>query len=303
MKMNDKKIDSLLDAISYFPNSAAMHFDFFTSSHLCLGYFDGTDGTVLPSCIHSHDAYEFFLPHSPVHYLMRDENIYFGQVNRLFPVPSGNTHGIAYPQPGARFDVIAIDKAFFEEVKRQKNCPRFEINEVFSCNEVLRNYIKYYKDECKKPTRDEKYKVEPLALLITAEIIDLARDTMRTKDARNSTVYQQGLRSVAAYINEHFMDDLSIETLSAIAGLSPSYFTRTFRKMYDCSPSVYIAMVRISNAKMMLEDTLLPVKEIAAKCGYKHSSTFCDAFRKEALCTPNDYRASLLGYKEGLQRK
>ena len=62
-------------------------------------------------------------------------------------------------------------------------------------------------------------------------------------------------------------------------------------------------MVRISNAKVLLETTLHSVKEIARKVGYNRSSTFCDAFKKETEMTPNEYRASILGYKEGLQRK
>lgn len=302
LKGKGQQQNPLLSAISYFKSSSTMKFEYYLSKNLCLATFDETQSNLLPLSLHSHEEYEFFIPRTPVHYLMRDENIYFGQVGRIFPVPSGNVHGIKYPQDGARFDVISIDKAFFEEVKRSKNYTRFEIDEAFSVNDALRNYMKYYKEECQRHARDEENKVEPLALLITAEIIDLARTKMHKK-VRSNTVYQKGIRSVADYINEHFNEDLELETLAAIAGLSPSYFTRTFKKMYDCSPSIYIAMVRISNAKVLLEETLLAVKDIAERVGYNRSSTFCDAFKKETGMTPNEYRASILGYKEGLQRK
>lgn len=302
MKDEKQKAARLLNAISYFPSSSSMSFEFYSSRNICVGTFCGTEENPLPACIHSHEEYEFFIPKTPVHYLMRDDNIYFGQVGRIFPVPSGNSHGIKYPQTDVRFDVISVNKEYFEELKRSKNCSRLVIDEVFSCNEVLRNYIKFYKRECQRQTRDEENKVEPLAQLIMAEIIDLALEKMRKK-TRNNTTYQQGIRSVADYINDHYAEELSLETLSAICGLSPSYFTRAFKKMYDCSPSVYISMVRISNAKVLLETTLHSVKEIARKVGYNRSSTFCDAFKKETEMTPNEYRASILGYKEGLQRK
>lgn len=302
MKDEKQKAEKLLNAISYFPSSSSMSFEFYSSRNICVGTFCGTEENPLPACIHSHEEYEFFIPKTPVHYLMRDDNIYFGQVGRIFPVPSGNSHGIKYPQTDVRFDVISVNKEYFEELKRSKNCSRLVIDEVFSCNEVLRNYIKFYKRECQRQTRDEENKVEPLAQLIMAEIIDLALEKMRKK-TRNNTTYQQGIRSVADYINDHYAEELSLETLSAICGLSPSYFTRAFKKMYDCSPSVYISMVRISNAKVLLETTLHSVKEIARKVGYNRSSTFCDAFKKETEMTPNEYRASILGYKEGLQRK
>lgn len=302
MKDEKQKAEKLLNAISYFPSSSSMSFEFYSSRNICVGTFCGTEENPLPACIHSHEEYEFFIPKTPVHYLMRDDNIYFGQVGRIFPVPSGNSHGIKYPQNDVKFDVISVNKEYFEELKRSKNCSRLVIDEVFSCNEVLRNYIKFYKRECQRQTRDEENKVEPLAQLIMAEIIDLALEKMRKK-TRNNTTYQQGIRSVADYINDHYAEELSLETLSAICGLSPSYFTRAFKKMYDCSPSVYISMVRISNAKVLLETTLHSVKEIARKVGYNRSSTFCDAFKKETEMTPNEYRASILGYKEGLQRK
>lgn len=302
MKDEKQKAEKLLNAISYFPSSSSMSFEFYSSRNICVGTFYGTEENPLPACIHSHEEYEFIIPKTPVHYLMRDDNIYFGQVGRIFPVPSGNSHGIKYPQNDVKFDVISVNKEYFEELKRSKNCSRLVIDEVFSCNEVLRNYIKFYKRECQRQTRDEENKVEPLARLIVAEIIDIAQEKMRKK-TRNNTTYQQGIRSVADYINDHYAENLELETLSAICGLSPSYFTRAFKRMYDCSPSVYISMVRISNAKVLLETTLHSVKEIARKVGYNRSSTFCDAFKKETEMTPNEYRASILGYKEGLQRK
>ena len=302
MEDEKQKAEKLLNAISYFPSSSSMSFEFYSSRNICVGTFCGTEENPLPACIHSHEEYEFIIPKTPVHYLMRDDNIYFGQVGRIFPVPSGNSHGIKYPQTDVRIDVISVNKEYFDELKRSKNCSRLVIDEVFSCNEVLRNYIKFYKLECQRQTRDEENKVEPLARLIMAEIIDLALEKMRKK-TRNNTTYQQGIRSVADYINDHYAEELSLETLSAICGLSPSYFTRAFKKMYDCSPSVYISMVRISNAKVLLETTLHSVKEIARKVGYNRSSTFCDAFKKETEMTPNEYRASILGYKEGLQQE
>ena len=303
MKGKSKNLNPLLDAIAYFPSTSTIHFDFYLSSHLCLGEFEGSDNNPLPSCLHSHNEYEFIIPSTPVYYLLRDENIYFGQVGWVFPSGPNVPHGIKYSQDQAKFDIISIDKEYFEEIKRSKNCSRHVIDPGFAVSNTLRDYIIHFKEECKRRVRDEENKVEPLARLIAAELIDLSLEAERPKSPRKNTVYQQGIRSVAAYINAHFDEDLSLETLSAIAGLSESYFTRSFKKMYDCSPSVYIAKVRVSNAKMLLENTLLSVKDIARKVGYNHSSTFCDAFRKEEKKSPNEYRAEYLGYKEGLQCK
>lgn len=302
MDVKDPKIAGLLDAVLYCPTDTPIFFNGFLTAKICVGHYETERGVPFPSCCHSHESYEFIIPHTPLRYLFRGEQLYFGQVGRVYPIPSGEKHGIRFPQEDVRVDVISIEKDFFEQVKRDKDCTHLKVDSVFTCSPALRNLLEMFKDECKKQVRDEKHKLSPLASLIASELLDLSADSKELKE-RSSSSYQQGVPSVADYINEHYMDDLDIETLAAIAGLSPSYFTRCFAKAFSYSPKAYIAMVRMSKAKMRLQHTLDPIKRIAADVGYNCSSTFCDAFKRETGMTPNEYRASHLGYKEGFQNK
>ena len=303
MEKSTKKA-KLIEAISFYPafENQPVKLDYYATENLCIGHFKSSPGNNLPVCSHSHDVYEFVIPHTPLKYMQREEQICFGRVGRVYPIPCGIVHGIKYTQNDISLDTITIDKEFLEEIQKDKHVENIRIENEFLLTENLRCFINTFKKECRMPRRDERNKLEPLARLITAELIDLSSQVKEPGNISVST-YQQGVRSAADYINDHYSEELTLENLAAICGLSAGYFTKCFTKMFTCSPSSYIAMVRISNAKNLLETTMLSVKEIAHRVGYNRSSTFCDAFKKETEMTPNEYRASILGYKEGLQRK
>ena len=48
--------------------------------------------------------------------------------------------------------------------------------------------------------------------------------------------------------------------------------------------------LRMTNARSLLEDTDLQIKEIAERCGYKDALYFTQAFKKETGLTPSAYR-------------
>ena len=300
----NQKYEKLIEAISCYPafENQPVKFDYYATENLCIGHFKSSPGNNLPVCSHSHDVYEFIIPYTPLKYMQREEQICFGRVGRVYPIPCGIVHGIKYTQKDICLDSITVDKEFLEEIKKDKRVENLRLENEFLLTDTLRCFISTFKRECRMPRRDENNKLEPLARLITAELVDLSA---QVKEPGNISVsaYQQGVRSAADYINDHYTEDLTLENLAAICGLSKGYFTKCFTKMFTCSPSSYIAMVRISNAKVLLETTMLSVKEIAHKVGYNRSSTFCDAFKRETDMTPNEYRASILGYKEGLQQE
>lgn len=297
------KKERLMGAISYYPSDfdqSTISLDYYTHENFCVASFEGTPTNSIPTCFHSHDEYEFIIPKTPIHYMLREEMICFGQVGCVYPIPSMVGHGIKYTQQNVRLDAISINKEYFEQIRQEKHCENIIIQDEFTFTETLRCYINAFKNGCRQQVRDEKNKLEPLSRLITSELIDLLAQAKAPKTHKPSA-YQKGIRSAADYINEHYAENLTLEDLAAICGLTTGYFTRCFNKMFLNSPSAYIAMVRISQAKILLENTLLPVKEIALKVGYNRSSTFCDAFKKETGMTPNEYRTSVSTYREDFE--
>ena len=98
--------------------------------------------------------------------------------------------------------------------------------------------------------------------------------------------------SAAAYLNEHFSENISVRTLADRAGLSPYYFIRIFRRETGYSPHEYLIRIRMAHARYFLSFTDLPVKEICFSVGYSSESVFASAFKKEHGKTPSEYRSS-----------
>lgn len=100
----------------------------------------------------------------------------------------------------------------------------------------------------------------------------------------------EAIQRVILYIEEHYMDDLDIESLAEYAQLSPFHFSRVFKKYSNQSPHQYVIQTRITNAQEMLYFTDMPINEIAFKCGFNSSSHFITTFKKHTNLSPSQFR-------------
>ena len=72
--------------------------------------------------------------------------------------------------------------------------------------------------------------------------------------------------------------------------ISVSRFNHLFKACVGVSPYAYYMRLRIFNARSLLEDTDLKIKEIAERCGYRDALYFTQVFKKEIGVTPSAYR-------------
>jgi AraC family transcriptional regulator len=100
-------------------------------------------------------------------------------------------------------------------------------------------------------------------------------------------------KRVADYIEEHFAEDISLASLSRIAGLSPYHFARAFKESFGLPPHRYHLCKRIEQAKALLAKPGISVTEAGLKTGFSETSVFSAAFRRIARQSPTEYRRSL----------
>ncbi len=110
-------------------------------------------------------------------------------------------------------------------------------------------------------------------------------------EKNNSSNYINMTQEIISYVNEHFTEDISVDTLAGRAGLSLYHFIRTFKKETGFTPHEYIVNTRINTAKYLLKNSKLPVKDICFNTGFSCESVFCSAFKKHQGITPMEYRA------------
>ena len=106
---------------------------------------------------------------------------------------------------------------------------------------------------------------------------------------------KKALEPVIAYMTTHLIDDISIENLSAIINVSPSYLCRQFKKLYQVSPIKYLIKLRMFKAQELIRAyPYMTIKEIGQNCGYADSAYFCAEFKRSFRITPTQYREEFL---------
>lgn len=101
------------------------------------------------------------------------------------------------------------------------------------------------------------------------------------------------VKRVTGYMREHLEEEIGLDELAAIAGLSRFHFCTAFRKATGHTPHQWLMRERVSHARDLLAMPEIPVTEIALCVGYQTPSAFSAAFRKVTGATPSEYRRQL----------
>jgi YesN/AraC family two-component response regulator len=91
------------------------------------------------------------------------------------------------------------------------------------------------------------------------------------------------------YINHHYMEKLSSDSLEEIFEVNFDYINRVFSKITDMTIFKYINQLRITNAKQLIETSNLDFGEIAYLVGIEDRYYFSRQFRKITNMTPTQY--------------
>lgn len=98
------------------------------------------------------------------------------------------------------------------------------------------------------------------------------------------------IESAVTFINEHVHHKLSLADVARRSGLSYVQFVRRFTAYAGMPPSEYLAAIRMKKAESLLSDTALPVKEVAAACGFENEYYFSNFFKKHKGHSPVAFR-------------
>lgn len=94
---------------------------------------------------------------------------------------------------------------------------------------------------------------------------------------------------VKKYIHEHYMSEIQLRDLAAVAHVSPTYLSIKFKKEQGMNFSEYLVRFRLNKAKELLQKRDLSCKEISAQVGYTDYSQFSKIFRKYIGVSPVEF--------------
>lgn len=102
---------------------------------------------------------------------------------------------------------------------------------------------------------------------------------------------KDAIKKATTYIQENFDREISLNELASIAGFSPYYFSRKFKRETGLTPHQFLLSTRIDAAKYNLSNSNMTIKEIASSCGFEDESAFCYCFRKRVGCAPGKFKS------------
>lgn len=174
-----------------------------------------------------------------------------------------------------------IMKKVVFEITGRDYLPRFTENVLFHSELVssLREFHLMIMEE----TKD--FKKEELFLFIIEQLITEYSDIVPEITIQETNME---IRTVCDFLEDNYMNNITLNELSNLTGLSRYYLIHSFTKEKGISPYNYLQTIRIGKAKELLEQGVAPI-EVAMKTGFTDQSHFTNFFKKFIGLTPRQY--------------
>ncbi len=180
-----------------------------------------------------------------------------------------------------------LRKNQFETIRRMLERARCGL--VFPLAAIMKVYTKL--DELAHHKKGFHAVLDFMDILHELSLFDDARTLSSSSfariDVRNES---RRVDKVQHYIADHYHEDMRLETLADLIGMTPVAFSRFFRQRTGRTLSEYIIEIRLGSATRMLIDTTKTVAEICYDCGFNTLSNFNRLFRKYKNCSPTEFR-------------
>ncbi|MHB1681754.1 MAG: helix-turn-helix domain-containing protein [Bacilli bacterium] len=103
--------------------------------------------------------------------------------------------------------------------------------------------------------------------------------------------FPDAVRAGMNFMESRFYQRLTLDEIAQHVALSPFHYARLFKRATGVSVMAWLLRTRVAQAKTMLLETDLPIRDIAEKCGFADQGYFGKQFKRCAEVTPSEFRA------------
>lgn len=133
------------------------------------------------------------------------------------------------------------------------------------------------------------YELMKAALLAFARCVAVSR----------ITAYSKPVRLAMEYIENHYNEKITLETLAEKASISVSYLSNLMKKETGLSLADNINKIRIENSKKILLGSNVSIAELANTVGFTYGNHFSLVFKKFTGLMPSEYKRSIHAQNDG----
>ncbi len=254
--------------------------------------------SAVASCFdtHMHSAIEIIVPDSGVSVYRLPKETYRVHGGEILIVPSGCSHSLTESEDISRHLILFEPAPLFSHrdvpgIGALLEEPIFLKADSALGGEVgalLKKVIECYS------VHEKMWNLECYSYLLQVYAL-LGREYLSHRSPEDEggrmSIDPPIMNSAITYINEHYMEDISLEQVADFTGFSKYYFSRVFKSFAGMSFSDFLTGRRLSAATDLLIRTGRSVRSVSAASGFSSISTFNRIFRRYKKCTPTQFRA------------
>lgn len=158
-----------------------------------------------------------------------------------------------------------------------------------SSHDLVRDYIYSIYREIKK--QEPGYEIMAKSLFNQLTVLLVRRKKIDIQLERGDNI-KRDVATVKQYIDEHYSDSISLDTLALLSYKSKFHLVREFKKETGYTPIEYLIFMRIQEAKLLLSSTEMSILDISSSLGFSSPSYFAQRFKRSVGMTPVKYRNS-----------
>ncbi len=115
----------------------------------------------------------------------------------------------------------------------------------------------------------------------------------QAKEAAQSAKLAEQVERVIAYVEQNYMNALTLQEAAAWIGFTPGYFARFFKRFFNTTFVAYLNTYRVNKSQWLLVNSDKSISEISEECGFGSIKTFNRLFKAITGTSPSSYRKSI----------
>ena len=131
--------------------------DIYYNKNIFIAKSKSLDESITKSRVHSHNEYEFFIPNSPIPFLINEDSIFFGEIGYIYTIKSQQNHGIKYGLSNVEYTDILVKKDYLQNIMDELNCEDNIFSHPIYLSRELKFYLHIFAEEFKKYDKKDSY--------------------------------------------------------------------------------------------------------------------------------------------------